>query len=211
METVYDNAYFERQFADAGAIAWINRFLFQPYIHASDVVVDFGCGGGALLKSLDARGKIGVDVNPVARNTAQSLGLRVERDLAALPADTADVVISHHALEHTDLPLSILGEMRRVLKTGGRLVLVTPWERNGKWHEDNFDQHLHTWAPVNLGNLVRRAGFAVESSEVVWHRFPPKAQLLHRVLGEPLFHAASRIHAWLRPGLTQVRAVARKL
>ena len=102
---------------------------FARTFHLTDGVVDFGCGGGALLKSLEAREKIGIDVNPAARRFAKSQGVRTEPDLAVLPADTADVVISHHA-----------SNTRQVAR-------------------EQLRPAPYTWAPVNADNLVRRAGF----------------------------------------------------
>jgi hypothetical protein len=75
----------------------------------------------------------------------------------------ADVLISSHALEHTFDPFEKLKLTRRKLKPGGLAVLVVPCERyDTKYVEQNMDQHLYTWAPVNIGNLVRYAGFTVD-------------------------------------------------
>jgi SAM-dependent methyltransferase len=207
----YDERYFEwqRPLGEFGAQAQI--WMFRDYIRTSDIVIDFGCGGGFLLDILPGRIKIGVEVNPAAQEFAQRRGHQVVTDLSEIPDSYADVLISSHALEHTFDPFEKLKLARRKLKPGGLAVLVVPCERyDTRYVEQNMDQHLYTWAPINIGNLVRYAGFTVESCERLAHRSPPKAADIQRIIGWPLFHALCRAYARLCPKLTQVRVVARK-
>jgi SAM-dependent methyltransferase len=55
-------------------------------------------------------------------------------DLGAIPTSSYDFVLSSHTLEHTANPLKALAEWRRVLKSGGTLVLVVP-------HKDGTFDH----------------------------------------------------------------------
>ena len=63
---------------------------------------------------------------------------------------------------------------------------------------------------MNLGNLVRHAGFDVVSCEHMPYRFPPRAALVWKYCGPRLFHALSVVCGRLFLKLTQVRAVACK-
>ena len=47
-----------------GAI--FNKNKFTPYIKKSDVVLDFGCGGGYLLNNIECAEKYGLEINEVA-------------------------------------------------------------------------------------------------------------------------------------------------
>ena len=51
----YDDDYFDWQ-SEAGEFGgWANQTKFIKYISKDDVVLDFGCGGGYLLKNLDCK------------------------------------------------------------------------------------------------------------------------------------------------------------
>lgn len=206
----YNEDYFKWQQSIGILTGSANRFMYQPYVGKDDVVLDFGCGGGYLLAQLECRRRLGVEINPSARATAQGQGVEVVgdvRDLAGLPAD---VIISSHALEHTFQPYEILRSLHAALRPGGRLVLVTPFERNSPWRSDDINKHLYTWSPMNLGNLVTAAGFRVETSEIMYHRFPPKAQFARRILGACLFHMLCLVWGRISRSVVQVRLVALK-
>src|SRR5215470_19433637 len=124
-------AYFAWQSAGGAFGAQINRRKFAAYIRATDVVLDFGCGGGFLLASLACAERIGVEINPLARAHAASLGLRCYADMTPVPDASVDVIVSDHALEHVPYPLAALREWHRLLKPGGRAIVVTPID---DWH-----------------------------------------------------------------------------
>ena len=188
-----------------------NCFMYQPYVGKNDVVLDFGCGGGYLLAQLECGRKIGIEINPAARATALSHGIEVAADIQDVPALPVDVIISSHALEHTRNPFDVIRSLYASLRTGGRLVLVTPFERNSSWRPNDINQHLYTWAPMNLGNLVSDAGFRVDNCEIIYHRFPPKGHFLRRILGKNLFHWACLLWGRLSRSVVQVRVVATKV
>lgn len=54
------------------------------------------------------------------------------RDLAAIPDETYDFVISSHMLEHSANPIAVLNEWKRVVRTSGALMLVLP-HRDGSF------------------------------------------------------------------------------
>lgn len=64
-------------------------------------------------------------------------------DMLDMPfsADTFDMVIANHVLEHVDDVDSALGEIRRVLKPGGHAVLQTPYSRKLRrtWSDPGID------------------------------------------------------------------------
>ncbi|MFZ0266921.1 class I SAM-dependent methyltransferase [Caulobacter sp.] len=138
-----------------------------------DVVLDFGCGTGGILGTLPAARKIGVEINERAAQEAQTRLDAVHPALADVPANSVDVIISFHALEHVGHPLTELQEMRRVLKPKGRLRIIVPCETplfhkpHRKWKPDDIDMHLYSWTPLTLGNLISVAGLQVVATDIV--------------------------------------------
>jgi len=139
---------------------------FASLVTKSDVVLDFGCGGGFVLKALECRARLGVDINPVARLTAADNGVTCFERLAEVNDGTVDVAIAHHSLEHVASPLLVLRELRLKLKPNGRLLIVVPiddWRTQRDYHAGDVNHHLYTWTPLLLGHLLKEAGFDLDT------------------------------------------------
>jgi len=190
----------------------LNLWKFQPHVRASDTVLDFGCGGGFLLEGLTADRKIGIEPAPDARAHAASLGLTVFASTAEVPTDSVDVVISNHALEHAARPLDELSDLLRVLRPRGRLVLVVPiddWRAQKRRVSNDPNNHLYTWTPLLLGNLLEDAGFEVVSARVLTHAWRPSFLPLSRYLPTFLFKSVAWSYAVLLRR-RQIHAIALK-
>ncbi len=154
--------YFSWQNAGKEFAAKIFWHKFHQYIKPTDIVIDFGCGGGQLLNVLECQKRIGVEINPIAREFANHSGISCYETLDEIPNGLADVVISHHALEHVEFPIGILREIRQKLKPDGLLLLCVPidnWRLQNHYDPKDQNHHLHTWTSQLLGNTLFEAGF----------------------------------------------------
>jgi SAM-dependent methyltransferase len=208
--THYGRDYFDwqRNMGSFGAEA--NLFLFDPHVKPHHRLIDFGSGGGYLLERLRCAEKIGVELNPVAREHAQERGISTVGSSDEIPHGWADVVISSHALEHTHSPLDEIRKLRDKLKTGGLAVFVVPCERKNPWAPGDIHQHLFTWSEMNLGNLFTLAGYHVVDVREVVHKWPPRYYTLRKYLGAHVFHRICQLYGWLTPRLTQIKVIASK-
>jgi SAM-dependent methyltransferase len=166
----YDGAegeqYFAWQSAGQEVGGLIDARKFVQYVRETDTVLDFGCGGGFILKSIRCQRRIGVEINPVARAAASIKGLECYEDLSDVSDSVADIVISNHALEHVPNPIGAIKEMVRVLKSGGQLVLVLPiddWRTQLRYNPTDINHHLYTWTPQLIGNTLMESGFRSEN------------------------------------------------
>ncbi len=168
-------AYFEWQGGGGAFFARIVAHAFRPHVGPSDTVLDFGCGGGFLLKVLECGRRVGVEVNPHARECALGLGVECHESLDEVPETSADVVISHHALEHVLDPIGVLKGLRERLKPGKCLVLCVPIDNfrlQKTYDPDDRNHHLFTWTAQLLGNCLAEAGFEVVSIRTRAHMWP---------------------------------------
>ncbi len=192
----------------------INVRKFAPYIQPNDRVLDFGCGGGWLLRNLECKHRIGVEINPTAHVVVKRNNIEVHETLADIANGSVDVVISNHALEHVPAPLTTLIELRRVLVPGGRIVLAVPiddWRAGKTFTKPDINNHLYTWSPKLLGNLLCEAGFDVNKIWVYTHAWPPRYwQRLNKWLPVWLFDFACWFTA-LRLKRRQIMVVAEKI
>ena len=128
-------------------------------------------------------------------NTELQIPITVVADFCQIDDDSVDVVISNHALEHVPEPFWTLNEIKRVLVHGGRIVLVTPFDdwranRPACWRPHDPDNHLFTWSPQNIGNLLVEAGFKVLETRLCRTAWSPKIFWIHRLLGDRVFRIA---------------------
>jgi SAM-dependent methyltransferase len=117
----------------------LTRFAGEVRLEPGHILVDVGCGrGGAGLWVAAATGAllVGIDIAEAAlraaRERAEAMGTtatfrRGEFEATGLDDASADAVMSVDALLFTPDKAAALRELRRVLRTGGRLVL-TSWD-----------------------------------------------------------------------------------
>ena len=212
----YNADYFAWQSESGRFGGWANVDKYKSSVGVGDRVLDFGCGGGFLVSTLNCRARYGIEPNPAAREQAAKIGVTVfatpSEALAQLGAGGLDVVISDNALEHALEPWQELKALRPLLKPGGVLHIVVPCE-NISWlyKAEDINQHVYSWSPQSFGNLLKAAGFEVTYSRPYIHKWPPHgvAQRLAR-LGRPFFNAGARIWGQLDRRWFQVEALARR-
>jgi SAM-dependent methyltransferase len=211
VSTHYDDKYFDWQASIGEFGGWANQSKFVSYISSESKVLDFGCGGGFLLKNLKCSKRVGVEVNPAARETAKKNGIEVFARVDDVPDEYVDVVISNNALEHTLLPLQELKTLLRKLQPGGKIIFVVPCESiSYRYRPNDVNHHLYSWSPMCIGNLFSEAGFSVIESKAYIHKWPPKYRVIAAVGRRPLFELACRIYGRLARTWFQVRVIAEK-
>lgn len=197
---------------DAAAVKGIEAIYLTPDVVAQrarviellaptpgEQILDVGVGPGLLALDLarlvgESGRLVGLDVAPamVAAATARLAGLpqaEVRVGDAAeldLPDGAFDAAVSTQVYEYVaDMPRA-LSELRRVLRPGGRAVILdTDW-RSLVWHSSDparMDRMLKCWddhlsdphLPAKLGRMLRDAGFEVRKAEIV-PMFSPRWQ-----------------------------------
>jgi len=213
VENYYDEEYFhsyQKEIGEFGGMA--NLFKFEKHIKPNDTVLDFGCGGGFLLKNINCTEKIGIDLNPIAREYCQNVHeISCYESIESVADSSVDIIISNNCLEHAINPYEIFTQMYRKLKTNGRIVIVLPCDsQKTRWKPNDIDNHLYSYSPMNLGNLLQAAGFQDIETKPIFHKWPPLYKRIHSRLGEKIFHISSRIYGRLNKTYVQVGGVAFK-
>jgi 2-polyprenyl-3-methyl-5-hydroxy-6-metoxy-1,4-benzoquinol methylase len=155
-----------------------SRFLLDR-VQAGERVLDVGCAEGRFTAQLAQAGAdvVGIDVaeEPLRRARARhpQLDLRLVRDEGPWDLDDAsfDVVWAGEVLEHVLDTAAWLSEVRRVLRSGGSLLVSTP--AHGRLalarlalsrhafaaHFDPRGDHLRFYSSDTLTRLIGEFGF----------------------------------------------------
>ncbi|MGA2191992.1 MAG: class I SAM-dependent methyltransferase [Nitrospirota bacterium] len=140
-------------------------------------ILDAGCGEGILLEKLvkrfPDREVMGLDIDPINIKICGEHGLPVRQGgLYGLPFgdESFDVCLFIEVIEHLDRPHEALAELNRVLRKGGRLLILFPNDLTFKiarvmmlmFKEAFYDTgHLRQWTPGAMKRALAENGFRV--------------------------------------------------
>lgn len=135
-------------------------------------VLEIGCGSGSRLAGFRAAGweVEGQEVDVKAAKAAQqrySIDVCVGSiDVINIPDNTFDAIIMNHVIEHVHDPEKNMAHSLRLLKPGGKLVVVTPNINSvghkyfGKsWRGLEPPRHIHIFSCNTLRKVAQNAGF----------------------------------------------------
>jgi len=157
-----------RQRLWGGGPPLIDRVLGLAPLTGAETVLDVGCGNGRYLAELRARGHTGtlagVDHSPGMAAVSREHAPTAVADVQALPVPdgSVDVVLCLHMLYHVPDLARAVGELRRVLRSGGHAMVAT----NGR---------DHTAEPRDiLARALREVAGVEWDLDLSGQRFPPE-------------------------------------
>jgi ubiquinone/menaquinone biosynthesis C-methylase UbiE len=196
------------------SVVWkeIVRFL-EKYISINDSVLDIGAGYCDFINNVKSKKRIALDYSPELTKYAKE-GIETVQsgvtDMSRIQSGTIDVVFGSNIFEHlSDDELSkTMSEVSRVLKKGGRLILMQPNYRLS--YKTYFDDPTHkkVFSDVSLKAFLVSHDMDVE---LEMPRFLPFS-LKSRPSIIPVFPLLIRtyINSPLKPFAGQMLFVAKK-
>ena len=240
MEQVRRETYGE----DFGQSSWVTgpeyrRFFQLLKLAADDHVLDVGCGSGGpalfLARELGCH-VTGVDVNEAGIQTGLTLVRQSSmedkvhfrqadvREPLPFPDEAFDIIVCMDAMCHLPDRGRLLGEWRRVLRPGGRMLYTDPVVVTGLVSKEELSTRSSTayfeFCPPGVNErLIRQAGFELEWTEDIteneveisrrWHDLrQQRAAELVRLEGEETFAGLQRFLATVHR-LTSERRLSR--
>jgi SAM-dependent methyltransferase len=144
----------------------IGHIIRKYNIAKKSKVLDLGCGRGDFLEPFK---NADIDISGVdfAENSIRELKKRgyavkqcdFEKNTVPFGDDYFDIVFSKSVIEHLSDPGKYLSEIKRILKPGGRLIIMTP-----DWYSQymifyNDHTHKQPYTLESLKNTLIESGF----------------------------------------------------
>ncbi len=175
---VYVPGYFETRLThDANRIkVWKHLCAYLGrWIRSDAEVLELGAGWCDFANNVRARRVVAMDLDATVERAAASHVTPVVgdcTDLSKFDDGSFDVVFASNLLEHLQRPESsrLLAEARRVLRPGGRMMLLQPnFRLNPGRYFDDFT-HVAIFTDQSLADYLVSEGFTIER---VFPRFLP--------------------------------------
>lgn len=178
------------------------RYLLRRFnMKKGDKILDAGCGRGDFtkgFKDLDLRA-YGLDIEDAKSELLKGIEVKyadIEKDKFPFASNTLDFVFSKSVIEHLKIPDNFIKEIYRVLKPGGRAIIMTPdWQSQMKIFYNDYT-HVHPYTKIGLESLLKIFGFKDVSSEI-FYQLPilwkfPCLKIFSRLL--QIFGPVKKIH-----------------
>lgn len=194
LETVYTKSYFINDNPKGGYANYfegmnINKKTFYERIKRINKkisnkgrMLDVGSAFGDSLyeaKLLGWKDLYGVELSDFAAAKAREKGLKIKAGTlksAKFPSDYFDVVTLQDVIEHVKDPNSEIQEIKRVLKPGGLVFIVTPdvegvWAKllGKNWYHYKPGEHIMYFSQETLKKLLKNAGFKDIETRKTYH------------------------------------------
>jgi len=183
----------------------------DAYLPPDGSFLELAAGYGDVSRATRMRRRVAIDLLPELPRLLEGTGVEAQvgdaTDLSAFADASFDVVFASNFLEHLEWPSidRCMSEVQRVLRPGGRLLLVQPNFRlqPGAYFDDYT--HRTVFTDRSLGDYLRVQGFEVERVEP---RFLPLTLRSRLAWGHRLVPLYLRLP--YRPLAGQMLVVARK-
>lgn len=167
---VYRPGYFQTRLSQSprrkAVWAHICDYL-RKWISCDDDVLELGAGWCDFANAVRARSVVAMDIDSVVTSSARPGVAAVVgdcTDLSRFPDNSFDVVLASNLLEHLERADTekLLAEARRVLRDGGRLILIQPnFRLNPNEYFDDYT-HVAIYTDRSIHDLLSAAGWQVQ-------------------------------------------------
>ena len=174
--------------------------FFQKYVRESETVVDLGAGYCEFINNIRCAKKYAVDLSEDTQTAAAddvTVVLKPATDLSSFEAQTVDAVFASNLFEHLrtkDELMAVLREVHRILKRGGRLLVLQPnihYAYREYW--DYLDHHLPL-THLSLEEALNIVGLTVREMRPRFLPYSFKSRLPQSPFLLKLYLAAGPLH-----------------
>ncbi|MEL6123120.1 MAG: class I SAM-dependent methyltransferase [Bacteroidota bacterium] len=174
--------------------------------HISGDVLEIGSGQGYGLKLLSPKANTYFALDKYETPIDQQQYPNVKFIQATVPpltdvaTDSVDIVVSFQLIEHIKDDISLVAEIKRVLKPGGQLILTTP---NIKTTLSRNPWHIREYTAGELTSLLRRSFDQVEmrgiyGDDTVMTYYEQNKASVDRIMKYDILDLQHKLPRWMR-------------
>lgn len=189
-----------RQQFNPGTLGWlVNPFYFarrglrealaEVLPGLKGEVLDVGCGTKPYRDLVTASRYTGLDYDSPLRRETGAADVFYEGGRFPFSDEDFDGVLCTQVLEHVFTPEDFLGEIRRVLRPGGTLVLTVPFV----WDEHEQPHDFGRYSSFGLRALLERTGFEV----VRLRKTPTDARAIAQITAGWVYKLVAARNRWV--------------
>ena len=166
----------------------LTKEFFLKWIKDSDHILDLGCGYGEFINHATCKVRHAIDLNPKTKSLLDQKIIFHEQDCSKpwkIDPNSLDLVFTSNFFEHLPNKESLnrtMGEIKKALKPGGRLIAMGPNISVLKGRYWDFWDHHVALSDQSLCELLQIHDFTIEQS---YSKFLPYNMV--RVKERPLF------------------------
>jgi len=158
-------------------------YFFQQFVPDDSVVLDLGAGYCEFINNIHCKKKYAVDLNddtPTFANPDVTVVSSYSTELDFLADDSIDLAFMSNFLEHLKTKKEVLDtftELRRVLKVGGKIMVLQPNIRYLYMEYWDFFDHHVPLTEKSIAEGLEISGFKVEKSIARFLPFTTKSKI----------------------------------
>ena len=147
----------------------VNRFGLA----AGSTVLDVGCGRGEFLRGFKHVGLLprGLDIIHFPEKYLEDFEVQIanfEQERFPFADESFDVIFSKSVIEHLHSPENFMNECRRVLKPGGRIIIMTPDWQSHRYVFYGDHTHVQPYIKAGLARALEMYGFKSAQAELFY-------------------------------------------
>lgn len=164
MDSYLDTIYFIEEYGADKYPQKLCNYITNKYFITRGKVLDIGSGKGNHLVGFARNGHevFGIDKRRECTTSLDGFNIKecdIETDRFPFKSNTFDWIFSKSVLEHINNTDNFMKESLRVLKSGGKVVIMTPaWESQYRFFWDDYT-HVRPFTRKSLQNSMRITGF----------------------------------------------------
>ena len=190
------------------------KHWFPKFIAADSVTLDIGAGACGFINTIASKEKTVIDHNPdveqFASEDVRCIVDELDQGLKLIPADSIDTAMASNVFEHLpnkDYLFVCLAQIYRVLRPGGKLIVMQPNFRAVKERFYDFSDHYLPLTEKGMVEALMSNGFRIEYVKARFLPYTTKSRypkwpwlvrlyllfpIAHRFMGGQMFIVGSK-------------------